>query len=115
DGRCKAFDAKADGFGRGEGCVARVLKRLRDAQASRDRVYAVLRGSAVNHDGHSTSLAAPNGTAQQAVIRAALDDAGIQPHEVDYLEAHGTGTPLGDPIELHAALAVLGKGRVAEQ
>ena len=106
DGRCKAFDASADGFGRGEGCVMIALKRLTDAEADRDRIIAVVRGTAARHDGRSSSLTAPNGRAQQDVIRAALEDGGVSPDEVDYLEAHGTGTPLGDPIELEAAMAV---------
>ena len=109
DGRCKAFDASADGFGRGEGCVVFVLRRLRDAEADGDRILGVIRGSAINHDGRSTSLTAPNGKAQEAVIRAALADAALHADDVDYLEAHGTGTPLGDPIELQAATAVLRK------
>ena len=111
DGRCKAFDASADGYGRGEGCVIVVLKPLSLAVAERDRIIAVIRGSAVCHDGRRQSLTAPNGVAQQAVIDAALKDAGAEASEVDYLEAHGTGTPLGDPIEVKAALAVLGQNR----
>jgi rifamycin polyketide synthase module 1/2/3 len=106
DGRTRAFDADAGGASLGEGCVAVALKRLEDAEASRDRVLAVIRGSAINSDGRSTSLAAPNGRAQEAVIRAALRDAGVLARDVDYLEAHGTGTILGDPIELQAAVAV---------
>lgn len=111
DGRCKAFDAAADGYGRGEGCVIVVLKPLSLALEERDRVIAVIRGSAVCHDGRRRSLTAPNGLAQEAVIDAALKDAGVEASEVDYLEAHGTGTPLGDPIEVKAALAVLGSNR----
>jgi len=111
DGRCKAFDASADGYGRGEGCVIVVLKPLSLAVEERDRIIAVIRGSAVCHDGRRQSLTAPNGLAQQAVIGAALKDAGVEASEVDYLEAHGTGTPLGDPIEVKAALAVLGSNR----
>jgi acyl transferase domain-containing protein/acyl-CoA synthetase (AMP-forming)/AMP-acid ligase II/thioesterase domain-containing protein/aryl carrier-like protein len=107
DGRCKAFDASADGFGRGEGCVMIALKRLGDAQAERCRVIAVIRGSAIRHDGRSSSLTAPNGVAQRAVIRAALADANTGPEHIDYLEAHGTGTSLGDPIEVDAAIDVL--------
>ncbi|MBT55579.1 MAG: hypothetical protein CMF72_19545 [Mameliella sp.] len=102
DGRCKAFDASADGFARGEGCGAVVLKTLADAQADGDRVIAVLRGSAVNQDGPSSGLTAPSGPAQEAVIRAALADAGIGPADLGYLEAHGTGTNLGDPQEMRA-------------
>jgi acyl-CoA synthetase (AMP-forming)/AMP-acid ligase II/3-oxoacyl-(acyl-carrier-protein) synthase/thioesterase domain-containing protein/aryl carrier-like protein len=113
DGRCKTFDARADGFGRGEGCVLFVLKRLADAERDGDRVLAVIRGCATNHDGRSSSQTAPNGPAQEAVIRAALDDAGVAADDVDYLEAHGTGTALGDPVELEAALSVFGKRRTA--
>ncbi|HEY4181388.1 MAG TPA: beta-ketoacyl synthase N-terminal-like domain-containing protein [Kofleriaceae bacterium] len=109
DGRCKAFDAAADGFGRGEGCVMIALKRLDEAQTDGDRVIAVIRGSAINHDGKSASLTAPNGKAQEAVFRAALADAGVAPRDVDYLEAHGTGTAIGDPIEVQAAMSVLGE------
>ena len=102
DGRCKAFDASADGFARAEGCGAVVLKTLADAQADGDRVIAVLRGSAVNQDGPSGGLTAPSGPAQESVIRAALADAGIGPADLSYLEAHGTGTNLGDPQEMRA-------------
>ncbi len=111
DGRCKTFDASADGYGRGEGCVVLLLKRLSHALADGDRVLAVIRGSAVNHDARSSSLTAPNGRAQRALLEAALEDAGVSPDDVDYLEAHGTGTPLGDPIELSAAVDVLCRDR----
>ena len=114
DGRCKAFDAGADGFVRAEGCGMVVLKRLRDAEADGDRILAVIRGSAVNQDGRSSGLTAPNGRAQEAVIRAALAQAGVKPEEVSYVEAHGTGTALGDPIEAHALAAALGAGRGEE-
>jgi acyl transferase domain-containing protein len=90
DGRCKTFDAAADGFARGEGCGMVVLKRLSDAQADGDRVLAVIRGSAVNQDGPSSGLTAPNGPAQEAVIREALAHAGVTPGEVGYVEAHGS-------------------------
>jgi amino acid adenylation domain-containing protein/non-ribosomal peptide synthase protein (TIGR01720 family) len=109
DGRSRAFDDAATGYGRGEGCGLVVLKRLEDALRDGDPIQAVLAGSAVNHDGRSNGLTAPNGLAQQAVIRAALDDAKLTPEAIDYIEAHGTGTPLGDPIEFGALDAVFGK------
>ena len=111
DGRCKTFDAAADGFVRGEGCGVVILKRLSDALAAGDRIHAVIRGSAVNQDGPSSGLTAPNGKAQEAVIREALANAGVRPEEVGYVEAHGTGTSLGDPIEVEALGAVLCQGR----
>lgn len=113
DGRCKTFDASADGYGRGEGCGVVVLKRLSDAQAGGDRIYAVVRGSAVNHDGRSNGLTAPNGLAQEAIIRSALASAALTPASVDYVEAHGTGTALGDPIEVLALSRVYGEQRGA--
>ena len=111
DGRCKAFAAGADGYVRGEGCGIVVLKRLRDAVADGDRIHAVIRGSAINHDGRSNGLTAPNGTAQKAVIREALADANVQPGEIQLAEAHGTGTALGDPIEALALAETLCQGR----
>jgi acyl transferase domain-containing protein/NADPH:quinone reductase-like Zn-dependent oxidoreductase/short-subunit dehydrogenase/acyl carrier protein len=111
DGRCKAFDSRADGFVRAEGCGMVALKLLSDAIADGDRILALVRGSAVNQDGRSSGLTVPNLTAQQAVIRQALANGSLAPNEVGYIEAHGTGTSLGDPIEAHALATVLGSGR----
>ncbi|GAB4194997.1 MAG: hypothetical protein OHK0022_11420 [Roseiflexaceae bacterium] len=115
DGRCKTFDATANGFVMGEGCGMVVLRRLSDALKHGDPIIAVIRGTAVNEDGRSSSPTAPNGLAQQSVIRQALANAGVTPDQVQYVEAHGTGTPLGDPIELEALNTVLGAGRAADQ
>lgn len=115
DGRCKTFDAAADGYVRGEGCGIIVIKRLEDAIADGDHIRAVIRGSAVNQDGASGGLTVPNGVAQQRVITDALKRADLEPRDVGYLEAHGTGTSLGDPIEAQAAGAVLGAGRASDQ
>ena len=107
-GRCRPFDAGADGFVRSEGCGAVILKRLADAEADGDRVLAVIYGSAVNQDGLSNGLTAPNSRAQESVITAALADAGVAAAEVDVVEAHGSGTSIGDPIEIEALTAVYG-------
>ena len=96
-GACQTFAESADGFVRGEGCGAILLKPLSKAQADGDRIYCVVRGSAINQDGKSIGLTAPNGVSQQDVIRRALTDAKVNPHQVGYVEAHGTGTPLGRP------------------
>ncbi|MFI0374255.1 SDR family NAD(P)-dependent oxidoreductase [Actinomadura sp. 1N219] len=111
DGRCKAFDASADGMVRAEGCGAVVLKRLPDALRDGDRVLAVIRGSGVNSDGRSNGLVAPNSEAQRSLLRDVYAGAGVDTREVDYVEAHGTGTFLGDPIEAKAVGEVLGAGR----
>ncbi|WP_046733081.1 acyltransferase domain-containing protein [Streptomyces humi] len=115
DGRCKPFSPAADGIGRGEGCAAVLLKRLSDAERDGDRILAVVRATAVNSDGRSNGLLAPNPAAQQALLAAAYARAGLSPALVDYVEAHGTGTPLGDPIEAGALGAVLGPGRDPDQ
>ena len=107
DGRCKTFDASANGFGQGEGCGMVALKRLADARRDGDRILALIRGSAVNHDGHSRTVTTPSGPAQRAMLQQALDDAGVEPHHIGYVETHGTGTPLGDPIEVLALARVL--------
>ncbi|MCH9684933.1 MAG: acyltransferase domain-containing protein, partial [Deltaproteobacteria bacterium] len=110
DGRCKAFSAHADGTVRAEGCVVFVLKRASDARRANDRIDALILGSAVNQDGRSNGLTAPNPAAQTAVIKAALADANVSPDDVEYLEAHGAGTELGDAIELEAAAEALREG-----
>jgi len=115
DGRCKTFDADADGFVRGEGCGMVTLKRQVDAIADGDPILAVIRGSAVNQDGASSGLTVPNGPAQEAVIRKALTAAGVKGSDIQYFEAHGTGTSLGDPIEVEALGAALGPGRRNDQ
>jgi len=111
DGRCKTFDARADGFVRGEGCGVVVLKRLSEALADGDDVLAVIRGSAVNQDGRTNGLTAPSGLSQEVVVRRALKDAGLSSADVTYVEAHGTGTALGDPIEVEALAAAFSDPR----
>ncbi|MCM6776622.1 acyltransferase domain-containing protein [Nocardia sp. CDC159] len=115
DGRSKAFDASADGYGRGEGCGVLVLERLRDARRHGHRVLAVIPGSAVCQDGRTDGIMAPSGAAQEHMVHKACRDAGIDPGTVDYIEAHGTGTALGDPIEIGALSAVVGTGRAADR
>ncbi|MDJ0687119.1 MAG: alpha/beta fold hydrolase [Xenococcaceae cyanobacterium MO_188.B32] len=115
DGRCKTFDADADGYVRGEGCGVVILKRLDKAIADKDNILAVIKGSAINQDGRSNGLTAPNGLSQQAVIRQALANARVTPDRISYIEAHGTGTSLGDPIEVNSLKTVLMQGREKEQ
>ena len=115
EGRCKSFDASADGFVRGEGCGMVVLKRLSEAEADGDRIWAVIRGSAFNQNGATAGATVPNGPAQERLIERALAQAGVAPAEVDYLEAHGAGSAFGDPIEVQSAAAVYGKGRDADR
>ena len=115
DGRCKAFDARADGIVRGEGAGIVLLKRLSDAVADGDNIVATICGSAVNQDGRTNGLTAPNGLSQQAVIRRALQSANVGAGQIGYVEAHGTGTPLGDPIELGALQAVYGQAHEQEK
>lgn len=114
DGKCKTFDALADGYVRGEGCGIIVLKRLADAMADGDNIQAVIRGTAVNQDGRSNGITAPNGLSQQKLIRQALANANVNPAEISYIEAHGTGTSLGDPIEVNSFSSVLLEGRSIE-
>ncbi|MFI7672095.1 beta-ketoacyl synthase N-terminal-like domain-containing protein [Actinophytocola sp. NPDC049390] len=115
DGRCKSFDALANGYGRGEGAGAVVLKRLSDAERDGDRVLAVLRGSAVHQDGHTNGIMAPSGPAQAHLLRQAYRSCGVHPGTVDYVEAHGTGTRAGDPIEASAMARVFGTGRPVDE
>ena len=114
-GQCRPFDASADGYVRGEGCGIVVLKRLGEAEADGDRIWAVIKGTAVNQNGASAGLTVPNGPAQERVMEAALAQAGIPGAEVDYLEAHAVGSQLADAIEVHAVGSVYGKGREADR
>lgn len=115
EGRCKTFDSRADGYVRGEGCGIVMLKRLGDALRDGDAIQAVIRGSSVNQDGRSNGLTSPNGPSQQEVIRAALKDAEVGSEDISYIEAHGTGTSLGDPIELNSLKEVLTEKRSSDQ
>lgn len=114
DGISKTFDDSANGYGRGEGVGAILLKRLSDVQADGDNIEALVVGTAVNQDGASSSFIAPNGIAQQDVIERALNNADIEPGDVDYIEAHGTGTSLGDPIEMGALSEIYGHAHSKE-
>lgn len=111
DSHCKTFDESADGYVRGEGCGIIILKRLSDAVEAGDNILAVIRASAINQDGRSSSLTAPNGLSQESLIRDALNSAKIKPSQVSYIEAHGTGTQLGDPIEVNSLSKVFSEGR----
>lgn len=115
DGRCKSFDASANGYVRGEGAGVVVLKPLSQAVADGDHIYATILGSATNQDGRTNGITVPSQTAQEAMLRAAYQRASIDPRQVSYVEAHGTGTPVGDPIEAKALGTVLGQGRAADQ
>ena len=108
DGRCKTFDARANGYVRSEGGGVVLLKRLADAIAARDPILAVVRGTASNQDGKTSALTVPNGESQKRVIRAALDNARLGPERISYIEAHGTGTSLGDPIEANSLRQIFG-------
>ncbi|WP_413760833.1 type I polyketide synthase [Streptomyces sp. MMBL 11-3] len=114
DGRSKAFSADADGYGRGEGCGVLVLKRLDDAERDGDRVLALIRGSGVHQDGRTNGIMAPSGEAQTHLLRRTWERSGLDPATVGYIEAHGTGTPAGDPMEASALAAVFGAGRTAD-
>jgi len=114
DGRCHTFDSEANGYCRGEGCGAIVLKRVSEAVECSDNIYAVVRGSAVMQDGRSASMTAPSGSAQEMLLRSTLRDAKVEAKHVHFIEAHGTGTPLGDPIEAGSVAAVYGKDRSAD-
>ncbi|MFI4962844.1 MAG: beta-ketoacyl synthase N-terminal-like domain-containing protein, partial [Legionellales bacterium] len=111
DGYCKTFDANADGYVRGEGCGLIVLKRLSDAKQDGDRILAIIRGSAVNQDGASSGLTVPNGIAQERLLQRALANADLQPSDIDFIETHGTGTSLGDPMEVNALNRVFAGSR----
>ncbi len=115
DGRCHAFDASANGFVRSEGAGMLLLKPLSQAQADKDRIYAVIRGTAVNQDGRTPGMTVPSEAAQSALVSVACQSAGMEPSDIGYIEAHGTGTLVGDPIELRALGAVLGQHRTADQ
>lgn len=109
NGKCTPFDAAGNGYGKGEGCGIVVLKRLSDAIQNGDRIYATIRGGAMDNDGASSGLTVPNGNAQKAVLEAALSTCNLCPEDIDYIEAHGTGTSLGDPIEMRSINEVFGK------
>ncbi len=115
DGRCKSFDARADGYGRGEGAGIVVLKKLSEAINAGDRIYAVVRGTGVNQDGRTSGITVPNGESQEKLIRQVCANAGVKPTDISYVEAHGTGTPIGDPTEAGAIGRALGSNRSEEE
>ena len=115
NGLSKTYDADADGYVRGEGAGIILLKPLKEAEKDGDKIYAVIRGTGCNQDGKTSGITVPNGDSQQNLMRAVYEKSGISPHEIDYIEAHGTGTPVGDPIEANAIGAVLGVGRNKEE
>jgi polyketide synthase 12/epothilone polyketide synthase D len=115
DGRCKAFDSRANGYVRGEGAGIVLLKRLSKAISDGNPIYAVIRGSAVNQDGKTVGISVPSGLAQEALVREACEQGGVSPRDIQYVEAHGTGTPVGDPIEANALGHVLSQGRPTEE
>lgn len=114
DGHCKTFDEQADGYARSEGCGVLFLKRLSDALRDKDTILAVIKASAVNSDGKSAGLTVPNGKSQEEVMQKALSQTNLSSNDISYIEAHGTGTPLGDPIEVHAINQIYGKGRTQD-
>ena len=113
DGECRAFDASANGYVRSEGAGVVLLKPLKDALAANDPIYAVIRATAVNQDGHTNGMTVPSPVAQQSMIEEALRKSGIEPRDVQYIETHGTGTQVGDPIEASAVGAAMSRGRDA--
>ncbi|MGR9107104.1 MAG: SDR family NAD(P)-dependent oxidoreductase [Gammaproteobacteria bacterium] len=115
DGHCKSFDARADGYGRGEGAGVLVLKSLSRALRDGDRIHAIVRGTGVNQDGRTSGITVPNGDAQEKLVLEVCEKAGVHPHEIGYVEAHGTGTPIGDPTEAGALGRALGNGRPQER
>lgn len=114
EGKCRPFDASANGYVRGEGCGLVLLKRLSDAERDGDQVLAIIRATSVNQDGRTSGISAPNGQSQQECIRAAHAQAGVNPSDISYIEAHGTGTPLGDPIEMQALTEIFKRNSDSE-
>lgn len=115
DGKSFAFDSRANGYGRGEGSATVILKRLDDALRDGDPIRAIIRESGVNQDGKTETITTPSGEAQEALIRACYQKAGLDPTHTTYFEAHGTGTPTGDPIEARAIASVFSHGRASDE